>query len=119
MFLNVWRYASIEMEGKNSISPKENFSIVRDNCGFGSGLTNCSKLSSCREGCTLEHSSCHHILVEQILVRDTAFTTSQDRQTISRAQLRVNAKGCGYPPSGKSSRWTNMFNFSIICYFFL
>ena len=51
-------------------------------------------------------------MVEQPRVaelRETAAVTSQDGGTNYRAQLRVNAKGCGYPPSGKSSTWKNIF----------
>ena len=55
----------------------------------------------------------------QTQVGQTTFTTSQDRQTHNRAQLRVNAKGCGYPPSGKSSSWINIFNFLIFFFKFL
>ena len=76
------------------------------------GLTNCSLVSSCREGCTLEQATCHQITVEQPrVVRESRERgeTSQDGQTHYRAQLRVNAKGCGYPPAGKSSTWKNIF----------
>ena len=73
------------------------------------GLSNCSRLSSCREGCTQGQAACHYIMVEFSHPMETVITSSADHQASSRAHLKVNAKGCGYAPSVNCSEWIEEF----------
>ena len=75
------------------------------------GLTNCSRLSSCREGCTQGQTACHYIMVEFSSTKDmdTVITTRSHQEDRRRAQLRVNAKGCGYSPTVNCSQWIGEF----------
>ncbi|XP_037082394.1 protein tipE-like [Pollicipes pollicipes] len=66
-----------------------------------SGAHNCSKWSSCREGCTREVFECVKILVAYTDAKN--FSCSRrpvDHQWLhNEAFLYPNVKGCGYPPS--------------------
>lgn len=80
------------------------------------GLSNCS-WSSCREGCTRDIFSCHHILVEYTYLQEDYKQMNRERElegldpspTKHNAVLFVNVKGCGYPPSVNCSRWITQF----------
>lgn len=80
------------------------------------GLSNCS-WSSCREGCTRDIFSCHHILVEYTYLQEDYKQMNRERRlegldpspTKHNAVLFVNVKGCGYPPSVNCSTWIHQF----------
>ena len=80
------------------------------------GLSNCS-WSSCREGCTRDIFSCHHILVEYTYLQEDYKQMNRERKlegldpspTKHNAVLFVNVKGCGYPPSVNCSRWITQY----------
>jgi len=81
------------------------------------GLSNCS-WSSCREGCTRDIFSCHHIIVEYTYLQEDyrIMTLLREKQGIldpsptkHTAVLFVNVKGCGYPPSVNCTTWIARF----------
>ena len=98
----------------NSIDPTDE-SDLNDKCSTA-GLSNCS-WSSCREGCTRDIFSCHHILVEYTYLQEDyrLMNILREQQglgpgpTKHEAVLMVNVKGCGYPPSVNCSSWVRQF----------
>ncbi|CAG0899393.1 unnamed protein product [Darwinula stevensoni] len=70
------------------------------------GLSNCT-WTSCREGCTRELTACTQIIVrytsrfqgeQEVEANDTA-TGGGVKWDLDSAELYVNVKGCGYPPT--------------------
>ncbi|XP_055699681.1 protein tipE [Phlebotomus papatasi] len=99
------------------------------------GIFNCS-WSSCREGCTSDMYRCTHIYVTYVdstnltlpMLADIANHTTWShlanytelQPQSEEAQLLVNIKGCGYPPSVKCRNFTDVYGIEgaiFPCYF--
>lgn len=76
---------------------------------YAEGMRNCS-WASCREGCTLQPTKCHQILVNYSRVPFREWGLSRPAQwDVIGTRFLINTEGCGYPPSVNCSEFARQY----------